>query len=100
MKNDDPLIQTHPPVTPDHLRRLAVVYIRQSTERQVLEHTGSTDSQRNLTTVARSYGWPDSNIQTIDEDLGITGSSSEARTGWQRLQMMIAAGQVGRLEMR
>jgi DNA invertase Pin-like site-specific DNA recombinase len=74
---------------------LDIIYIRQSTERQVLEHTGSTDFQRNLTAIARSYGWLDSQIQIIDEDLGITGSSSEGRTGWQRMQTMTAAGQVG-----
>ena len=88
---NEPLNQ-HPLVTPDHLRRLAVIYIRQSTEEQVRENVGSTAYQRSLTAVAQSYGWPDSLIETIDEDLGKSGSASERRTGWQRLHTMIAAG--------
>ena len=70
MKNTQLVTQTHPLITPDHLRRLAVIYIRQSTEEQVRENTGSTAFQRSLATVALSYGWPDSQIQIIDEDLG------------------------------
>src|SRR5688500_6360318 len=68
------------------------MYIRQSTGAQV---TGSTDHQRSLARVARDYGWPNSQIEMIDEDLGKSGSSSERRSGWQRLQMMIDANQVG-----
>src|SRR4030095_14198306 len=71
------------------------IYIRQSTEDQVRENTGSTLYQRNLTAVAQAYGWQDSQIEVIDEDLGKSGSSSERRMGWQRLQDMIDAGQVG-----
>ena len=87
--------ETHPLVTLEHLRRKAVLYIRQSSEEQVRENTGSTDFQRGLKSVAQKYGWPESQIQTIDEDLGRSGSSSVARTGWQRLQAMVAAGEVG-----
>jgi DNA invertase Pin-like site-specific DNA recombinase len=94
MKHDE-LVNHHPLIKPDHLRRRAVVYIRQSTEDQVRENVGSTAYQRSLTAVPRSYGWPDSLIEIIDEDLGRSGSSSERRTGWQRLQTMIKADQVG-----
>ncbi|MEX0802445.1 MAG: recombinase family protein [Candidatus Binatia bacterium] len=82
-------------ITPQHLRQLAVVYIRQSTEEEVLENTGSTDFQRTLAEIARSFGWPESQIQVIDEDLGKSGSSIEQRSGWRRLQNMIDADQVG-----
>ena len=92
MKNAN---QTHLLITSDHLRRFAVVYIRQSTEEQVRQNSGSTDFQTNLAAVARSYGWPDSLIQIIAEDLGRSGLSSERRTGWQRLQDMIDTNQVG-----
>src|SRR5436309_2371283 len=95
MKNNELTNQTHSLIAPDHLRRLAVIYIRQSTEEQVRENTGSTDFQRSLAAVARSYGWTDAQIQVIDEDQGRSGSSSERRSGWQRLQTMIAANQVG-----
>jgi DNA invertase Pin-like site-specific DNA recombinase len=88
-------MQTHPAVTRDHLRRLAVIYVRQSTQFQVRTNTGSTEFQRSLVAVPRSYGWPESQIEIIDEDLAKSGSSSQKRTGWQRLQRMIEAKQVG-----
>jgi DNA invertase Pin-like site-specific DNA recombinase len=87
--------RTHPAITPQHLQRLAVVYVRQSSERQVRENTGSAAFQRSLAAVARSYGWPESQIQIIEDDLGKSGSSTKGRTGWQRLQEMIEADEVG-----
>src|SRR4030095_6603779 len=95
MKNSEITNQTHPMITHDHLRRLAIIYIRQSTEDQVRENTGSTEYQRSLAAVALAYGWEDSQIEVVDEDLGKSGSSTERRTGWQRLQNMIDADQVG-----
>jgi DNA invertase Pin-like site-specific DNA recombinase len=90
MKNNELTNQTHALITPDHLRRLAIVYCRQSTKRQVrAEYQGS------LAAVARSYGWPDSQIEIIDEDLGRSDSSAERRPGWHRLKDMIDANQVG-----
>src|SRR5258705_13859352 len=86
-------VQSHPLITPDHLRRTAVVYVRQSSEEQVRDHTGSTEFQRSLVEIARTYGWARTEI--IDEDLGRSAASSEGRTGWQRLQMMIEADQAG-----
>ena len=76
MKNNELTNQTHPMITHDHLRRLAVIYIRQSTEDQVRENTGSTQYQRNLAAVAQAYGWQDSQIEVIDEDLGKSGSQA------------------------
>lgn len=89
------VIRTHPAVTPDHLRRLAVVYIRQSTPEQVRDNTGSAAFQRSLVAVARSYGWADSQIVLLEDDLGKSGSSVDGRTDWQRLQEMVDADQVG-----
>ena len=87
--------QIHPLITPDHLRRQAVIYCRHRTESQALQNTGRTGYQRDLAAVARSFGWPEFQFQIIDEDIGKSGSSTEQRTGWQRLQNMIDANQVG-----
>ena len=76
MKSNELIKQTHPLITPDHLRRLAIVYVRQSTEEQVRDNTGSTEYQRGLVEVARALGWEESQIQIIDEDLGRSGSSA------------------------
>ena len=56
MKSNELIKQTHPLITPDHLRRLAIVYVRQSTEEQVRDNTGSTEYQRGLSEVGRSLG--------------------------------------------
>jgi DNA invertase Pin-like site-specific DNA recombinase len=74
---------------------LAVVYLRQSTARQVEQNTGSTAHQRNQETYARQWGWPESRIEVIDEDLGLSGTSTEHRTGWKRLQKLVSEEKVG-----
>jgi hypothetical protein len=87
--------QSRPLITSDHLQRSAIIYLRQSTLEQVQKNTGSTTHQRSLTGTAREYGWEESRIITIDEDLGRSGSTIRGRTGWDRLQKMIEANQVG-----
>jgi DNA invertase Pin-like site-specific DNA recombinase len=93
--NSERKTESHPLITPEHLARFAVVYLRQSSPQQVQNNNGSTAFQRDLVVVARSYGWPDSQIKVIDEDLGRSGSTTEGRTGWQSLQEIINADQVG-----
>ena len=72
-------------IRPAHLSRPAVVYIRQSTLMQVLEHRESTQRQYNLAALAERLGWEPTQIQVIDEDLGKSGKSAENRSGFQRL---------------
>jgi DNA invertase Pin-like site-specific DNA recombinase len=85
----------HPLVTPRHLARPAVVYIRQSTLAQVTKNIGSALVQRDQCALAQMFGWSESSIVVIDEDLGRSGSSTELRTGWQRMTHLIATNQVG-----
>src|SRR5215470_5556029 len=82
-------------ITPDHLRRKALIYLRQSTPEQVRENTGSTDFQRSQRDLAHAYGWPDHLIEMIEDDLGKSGSSTAGRTGWKAMHDQIAAGKVG-----
>jgi hypothetical protein len=42
-----------------HLQRLAVVYVRQSTVRQVMDHRESTHLQYGLANRAVALGWPE-----------------------------------------
>ena len=86
---------SHPLITPEHLRRKAVVYLRQSSLEQVEKRTGSQAYQRNQADLARDYGWTEDLIEVIDEDLGKSGSTVERRTGWQRMLDQIAAHAVG-----
>jgi hypothetical protein len=57
--------------------------------------TGPTEHRRRLAEVARRYGWSDSRIEIIDDDLGRPRSSAETLSGWQPLQDMIDANRVG-----
>jgi DNA invertase Pin-like site-specific DNA recombinase len=78
-----------------HLERLAVVYVRQSTRQQVLDHGESTRLQYGLVERAVSLGWQTSRVLVIDEDLGKSGSSAAGRAGFQRLVTEITLGHVG-----
>jgi DNA invertase Pin-like site-specific DNA recombinase len=95
MKTNDKPTLKHPLITPEHLGRKALPYIRQSSVEQVEKNTGSQTFQRNQVELARSYGWPDHLIEVIDEDLGKSGSTVDRRTGWQRMLKEIAANKVG-----
>jgi DNA invertase Pin-like site-specific DNA recombinase len=78
-----------------HLDRTAVVYVRQSTPQQVLEHQESTARQYALTDRALALGWPQQQILIIDDDLGKSGQSIEGRPGFQRLLAEVALDHVG-----
>lgn len=78
-----------------HLERLAVVYVRQSTLQQVLDHGESTRLQYGLVGRAEALGWHSERILVIDEDLGKSGSSAEGRSGFQRLVSEVGLNHVG-----
>jgi DNA invertase Pin-like site-specific DNA recombinase len=78
-----------------HLERLAVVYVRQSTRQQVLDHGESTRLQYGLVQRAVGLGWPASRVLVIDEDQGKSGASVAGRVGFQRLVTEITMGHVG-----
>ena len=68
-----------------HLGRAAVVYVRQSTPQQVLDHKESTARQYALADRDVALGWTRDRVTTIDDDLGKSGQSIEGRPGFQRL---------------
>jgi DNA invertase Pin-like site-specific DNA recombinase len=82
-------------IGPDHLRRQAVVYIRQSSAHQVRNNRESSERQYALAQRAESLGWLSKSIQTIDDDQGRSGTSSAHRQGFKNLLAEIGAGQVG-----
>jgi DNA invertase Pin-like site-specific DNA recombinase len=83
------------PITTAHRAKLAYVYIRQSTAGQVRQHQESTQLQYRLVGRATALGWPDDRIEVIDDDLGKSGASSDARYGFQRLIAEIGLGKAG-----
>jgi DNA invertase Pin-like site-specific DNA recombinase len=82
-------------VTTEHLKRWAYLYIRQSTLRQVLENTESTQRQYALRRRALALGWPEERIIVIDHDQGQSGASTVDRKGFQRLVTEVGLGKAG-----
>lgn len=82
-------------VSSEHLQRAAYLYIRQSTLRQVLENTESTQRQYALRRRAVTLGWPDERIVVIDNDQGQSGGSASEREGFQRLVADVGLGKAG-----
>ena len=74
-----------------HRRRLAVVYVRSSRVPQAPEDLAFVEYQRAQAWHARAWGWPESAVQVIDEDIGRAGRTTEARAGYQKLCAMVAA---------
>jgi DNA invertase Pin-like site-specific DNA recombinase len=82
-------------VTTTHLDRDAYLYIRQSTPRQVLENTESTQRQYALRNRALAHGWPQERIHVIDCDLGKSAALAAGRDGFQQLVSEVALGKAG-----
>jgi DNA invertase Pin-like site-specific DNA recombinase len=82
-------------ITPSHLTRNAYIYIRQSTDHQVRENIESQQRQYELADLARQYHWNEDAIIVIDDDLGKSGSSATARTGFAKLVADVALGKAG-----
>ena len=78
-----------------HLERLAIVYVRQSSPRQVLENRESTARQYAFADQAVVLGWPRDRVLIIDEDLGKSGRTAEGRSGFQRLVAEVTFNHVG-----
>ncbi|THF69608.1 hypothetical protein E7T06_11375 [Deinococcus sp. Arct2-2] len=78
-----------------HLRRAAVVYVRQSSPIQVRDNIGSTMHQRSLYDTARQLGWREDQIIVIEDDLGVSASFGSVRPGLEKILRMIEADEVG-----
>ena len=82
-------------IQPTHTQRAAYVYIRQSTPGQVEHNRESTARQYALAERACQLGWPKEQVVVIDEDLGLSGSSVDKRSGFARLTSDVALAHVG-----
>ena len=82
-------------IRPEHMDRAAVVYVRQSSRQQVLEHTESTRLQYALAERAVALGWARSQVTVIDDDLGVSAATADSRKGFARLVAEVTMGRVG-----
>ena len=82
-------------VTAAHLSRTALLYIRQSSLKQVLRNTESAIRQYDLRGKAISLGWAADQITVIDIDQGHSGASAADREGFQHLVAEVSPGRAG-----
>jgi DNA invertase Pin-like site-specific DNA recombinase len=82
-------------VTPGHLARKAIIYIRQSTPNQMLSNQESLQLQYALEQRALDLGWRPDDVDIIDADLGLTGASAEHREGFKEIISRVTLGHVG-----
>src|SRR6266568_106395 len=82
-------------ITPQHLTRKAIIYIRQSSPHQVLTNQESLRLQYALRERARELGWRPEEIEIIDGDLGLSGAATHYREGFKELLTRVTLGEVG-----
>jgi DNA invertase Pin-like site-specific DNA recombinase len=80
-------------ITAQHLRRSAIVYVRQSSPEQVRSHAESTRIQVGLRDKAVGFGWP--KPVTIMDDLGVSAAGFAHRAGFQHMVTEVSLGHVG-----
>jgi excisionase family DNA binding protein len=91
------MVSAREKVRASHLERLAIVYLRQSSPKQVRENFRSTERQYALAEEAQRLGWESERVVVIDGDLGISGrfSDTQAREGYKQLVARVCLGEVG-----
>ena len=82
-------------VTAAHLSRTALLYVRQSTLKQVINNTESAIRQYDLRGKAIALGWAAAQITVIDIDQGHSGASAADREGFQQLVAEVSLGRAG-----
>jgi DNA invertase Pin-like site-specific DNA recombinase len=93
------MITNHPKVAPLHLARKAIVYLRQSSPKQVQENIESQRLQYALADKARALGFAD--VQIIDCDLGASAAlGAKSREGFKQVLASVALGEVGMILSR
>ncbi|MGH8593547.1 MAG: recombinase family protein [Gammaproteobacteria bacterium] len=81
-------------LTPDHLARKAMVYLRQSSLQQVKQNLESQRLQYALADRAKALGFH--RVEIIDCDLGVSaGPGAQVREGFKQLLASVALGDVG-----
>src|SRR6516164_6068100 len=83
-----------PKIKPEHLARKAIVYLRQSTDKQVRENKESQNLQYEVAERMRALGWKQ--VELINSDLGSSAAIASARRdGFERVLSSVALGEVG-----
>ena len=81
-----------------HRARKAVLYVRQSSAHQVQHNRESRTLQYAMRDRLMQLGW--SEIEIIDEDLGLSAAGGTARAGFERMVAEVCLGKVGAVAAR
>ena len=83
-----------PKIKPEHLARKAIVYLRQSSDKQVRQNKESQRLQYDLADRMRALGWKE--VEVVGCDLGSSAAIASARReGFERVLSSVALGDVG-----
>lgn len=82
-------------IQPYHKEKLAYVYLRQSSIGQVRNNRESTERQYALKDRAELMGWRQHQITVLDNDLGVSGASTDGRKDFKILVADVSMGKVG-----
>jgi DNA invertase Pin-like site-specific DNA recombinase len=81
-------------IKPEHLARKAIVYLRQSSDKQVRQNKESQNLQYAVAERVRALGWMQ--VEIINSDLGSSaGIAAARREGFERVLSSVALGEVG-----
>ncbi|MGZ6639292.1 MAG: recombinase family protein [Solirubrobacteraceae bacterium] len=89
------MLNSQQKIASSHLKRLAVIYLRQSSPRQLRENFRSTERQYALAEEAARLGWAAERILTVDGDLGLSGRDTHPREAYKELVGRVCLGEVG-----
>jgi DNA invertase Pin-like site-specific DNA recombinase len=85
-------------ITPRHLARKAMLYVRQSSPHQVMHNEESRRLQYDMRQRLGSLGWRE--VVVVDEDLGRSATTTADRAGFQRMVAEVCLGKVGAVAAR
>ena len=84
----------NPKIKPENLARKAIVYLRQSSDKQVRQNKESQLLPYAMAERVRALGWQE--VEIINSDLGSSaGIASAQRKGFERVLSLVALGEVG-----
>ena len=81
-----------------HLGRMAILYVRQSSPHQVIRNEESRLLQYAMKDRLYDLGW--SEVEVIDDDLGQSAAGSAQRCGFERMVSQVCLGKIGAVAAR
>jgi DNA invertase Pin-like site-specific DNA recombinase len=85
-------------ITPQHVQRKAILYVRQSSPYQVAHNLESQKLQYAMEERLRHLGWRE--IEVVDDDLGRSAAGTVQRAGFERMVAEVCLGRVGAVAAR